>query len=155
MAPLNKQYRIFLAEDHHADVLLIQTALNALEIRFDLQIFSDGERAKTALEQARHGQIPDLILLDINLPRINGFDLLQSIKAAREFNHVPVALLTSSRNPKDRQRAAGLNADAFVIKPVGLENFLRDVGQVLGTLLRLTANNDTSLRAFCLRRPAR
>jgi len=153
--PVNKRYRIFLAEDHYPDALLIHAALDALGIGFDLQIFPDGERAKTALEQARLGQLPDLILLDINLPRVNGFDLLQSVKAMVEFNHVPVALLTSSHNPDDGQRASGLKADAFVVKPAGLDNFLREVGLVLRSLLRIAANDDTSLRAFCRHRPTR
>ena len=104
-------------------------------IPFDLQWFADGEDAVAHIDQLDPaGKVPDVILLDLNLPRLDGKEVLARIRKNRRLEHVPVAVLTSSDSPHDRREAARLGASIYIKKPPTLDEFL-DVGSTIKDLL--------------------
>lgn len=124
---------IFLAEDNPADVYLLRIAFE--EISFgerqrepvDLIVASDGEQALDFFEHRdpfRNAARPDLIVLDLNLPKSDGTDILRSVRQSREYADVPIVVLTSSDSPRDRESARELGADCYLTKPTDLESFL-------------------------------
>lgn len=133
----SKDLRIFVVEDNLSDVLLIQEALNARGIQAKLQIAVEGERAMQDLAAMGLADVPHLIIVDLNLPRVNGLQLLRAIRRNLKFTATPVMVLTSSRSSQDRVEAEKLGATAYVSKPGSLDEFLGHVGE---TIQRLLAN---------------
>ena len=125
--------RIVVAEDSGADVILVKEALRAKGIRADLTVFPDGEQCAGYL-RGDH-EPPAAILIDLNLPRVDGFGLLRMVRSDRRYDGVPVAMLTSSRRPEDRRKSLELGANAFITKPLRLDEFLETVGSGIGALL--------------------
>ena len=123
--------KILLIEDNPGDVRLVQEALNELQAPHDLQVARDGVQAMEALCQVKqngHAGKPDLILLDLNLPKKNGMDVLSEIKSDKELKRVPVVVLTASQNDDDLQEAYNRHANCCIIKPLGLEEFFGIIG---------------------------
>ena len=134
MSAPSSPVRITLIEDNDPDVLLIREALHHEAIPFHLTRFEDGEIAREAFERpAEDG--PDLIILDLNLPKVSGLELLPAIRANPDYAPVPVMILTSSHSPYDRQQAMELGATSYVTKPIALDDFLRVVGGAVHALL--------------------
>src|SRR4051812_30898166 len=100
-----KAIRILLVEDNAGDVYLLEKTLQTRKLRYELIRYIDGEQAIRALQQ-EDCIVPDLIMLDLNLPRREGFDVLQTIRSRPAMVGVPTAILTSSDAAKDRHRIA-------------------------------------------------
>jgi CheY-like chemotaxis protein len=120
---------ILLAEDNPADVYLLREALSAQETgsQVDLIVVTDGEQAIDYVR--RRGQFsearrPDLIVLDLNLPKSEGSDVLRCIREQPDLTSIPVVVLTSSDSPKDRQAVEQLGANGYITKPSDLDAFL-------------------------------
>jgi chemotaxis family two-component system response regulator Rcp1 len=128
----SKTARIVLVEDNPGDVLLVRRALQEKGIAAELTCFEDGQKALESLAQR---DAPDLLLLDLNLPKIEGFELLTKIRSTPKLSAVPVVILTSSESPGDMQRTALLGAACYITKPSGLGDFLREVGCVVEEML--------------------
>ncbi len=130
-------YQILIAEDNAADVYLVREALREHGVDCELLIASDGAAvlrfisAERAEENARG---LGLIILDLNLPRHDGTEILQRLRESGQFAHVPVAVLTSSDSPRDRLVASQLGAACYLRKPSNLEQFL-SLGAVFKDLL--------------------
>lgn len=124
---------ILLVEDNPGDVRLTREGLRDGKVRNHLSVVSDGVEA---LEFLRHqGQYadaprPGLILLDLNLPRVDGRQVLAEIKSDPELHRIPVVVLTTSRSDEDVLKSYGLRANAYVTKPVDLEQFLKVVQSI-------------------------
>jgi CheY-like chemotaxis protein len=127
--------RILMIEDNAGDVYLVEKALQQRQIRYELTRYVDGEQAIRALA-ADDGIVPDLILLDLNLPRREGFDVLRTIRGKPALVGVPVAVLTSSPAARDRHRIALLGAERYIHKPATLEEFIDQVGHAIEDLWR-------------------
>ncbi len=129
--------RILLAEDNEGDIRLIHEALREQGLNFELHAVRDGESALRHLELLVSAKTPcaDLILLDLNLPRAAGHEILQRIRSIAQCAATPVVILTSSDNPGDRQQAQALGAARFIKKPLELDDFLRTVGNTVCELL--------------------
>jgi len=128
---------ILLAEDNPADVYLIREALREHGIACALRIASDGAEMLRMIssEQARTiGRNLGLIILDLNLPRHDGTEILQRLSEIGELSHVPVVVLTSSDSPRDRLIASQFGAAVYLRKPSSLEQFL-NLGAVFKDLL--------------------
>ena len=130
--------KIFMAEDNAGDVVLIREAIAAYGLTMELQRSEDGEEAVLQLSRFQHGDLPELILIDLNLPRIGGMDVLRHARSLPQLSNVPVMVLTSSQAKADRAEAEALGA-AFVTKPPTLNDFVSVVG---GAIHRLISTRD-------------
>jgi len=130
---LGRPAEILLVEDNPGDVRLTMRALQEGKVRNHLTVIPDGEEALAFLH--RQGQYadaarPDLILLDLNLPKIDGREVLAELKADESLRRIPVVVLTASKAEEDILRSHNLNVNSYVAKPVDLEQFLRLVKSV-------------------------
>lgn len=125
-----------MIEDNPADVLLVCEALEEHNVDCELLVASDGEKAVQFIEQASTSSepCPDLILLDLNLPKHSGFEVLRGIRASSALQRVRVVILSSSGAPEDREETARLGISAYIRKPTRLEEFMK-IGGVLKSLL--------------------
>ena len=118
---------ILLVEDNARDVRLTREALKEGRIRNRLHVVNDGENALRFLRREveyAEAPRPDLILLDLNLPRLDGREVLAEIKNDPLLKQIPVVVLTSSRAEKDLLSAYDQHANCFITKPVGFEDFM-------------------------------
>jgi CheY-like chemotaxis protein len=123
--------RVLLVEDNPGDVDLVVEALR--ELHCDLNVASDGAVALETLRRSctdPGSALPDLILLDLNLPRVDGREVLASVKRDPALLHIPVVVLSSSRAQRDLLDTYRMHANCFVTKPVDLERFLASVASV-------------------------
>jgi len=140
-------FDILLVEDNPGDVFLTQEAFREGQFEHRLSIVEDGEEASQFLrQQGRYGQAPrpDIILLDLNLPRKDGRELLAEIKDDPSLRHIPVIVLTTSDAYQDVWRAYKLHANCYLTKPIEVEEFLqkvRSVEEFWLTVVRLPSNN--------------
>lgn len=117
---------ILMVEDNEGDVLLTRLALKDNKILIQLDVVGDGVEAMEFLRrQGRFAEAhrPDLILLDLNLPRMDGKEVLAEIKADPELRRIPIVVLTGSSAESDLLRAYDLHANCYVVKPLGAEEF--------------------------------
>ncbi len=124
---------ILLCDDDAGDVRLTQEALAASKLRNELHVARDGDEAVAFLRRApgyEDAPRPDLILLDLNMPRRSGHELLAEIKRDPDLAAIPVTVLTTSSADADVQRSYQLHANAFVTKPVDLAQFLAIVQEI-------------------------
>ena len=115
---------ILLVDDNPGDVRLTQEALKDGKVCNNVQVAVDGEEATAILSSETNVQLPDLILLDLNLPKKSGREVLAEIKADPKIRRIPVVILTSSRAEQDIVQSYDLHANAYVTKPVDLESFM-------------------------------
>ena len=124
---------ILLVEDNPGDVRLTQEAVREAKIRNTLNVVTDGEQAIAYVRQQgvySDRLRPDLILLDLNLPRKDGREVLQDLKSDPDLHRIPVVVLTSSAAEQDILRTYDLYANAYVTKPVDLEQFMHVVSSI-------------------------
>ena len=128
--------QIVLIEDNPGDVFLFEMALNENGIAFQLTQFDNGAEALLVLcaPEEANALVPDAILLDLNTPRSDGFQVLTKLKQFPRLSQVPLAILTSSQASSDRHRAALQNV-RFIQKPAHLEEFLTIVGLAVREML--------------------
>jgi len=135
-----KSVEILLVEDSHGDVRLIQEALQEAKLRNRMTVVGDGEEAMACLrKQGRYARAatPGLVLLDLNLPKKNGFEVLQEIKEDEILKRIPVVILTTSQAEQDIVKSYDLYANAYITKPVDLDQFLAVVKAVEGFWLEI------------------
>jgi CheY-like chemotaxis protein len=124
---------VLLVEDDPGDVLMTQEAFAEHKVRNRLAVVSDGEEAIAYLR--REGRFsdavrPDLVLLDLNLPRRDGRQVLEEIKSDEQLRQIPVVVLTTSQADEDILRSYELHANAYVTKPVDFDRFIAVVRQI-------------------------
>jgi CheY-like chemotaxis protein len=125
--------QILLVEDDPGDVLITREAFAENKVRNQLSVVSDGEAAMAYLRREEgfaSAPRPDLILLDLNLPRKAGHEVLAEIKSDADLQRIPVVVLTTSDAEEDILRSYDLHANAYVTKPVDFDCFLNVVRQI-------------------------
>lgn len=127
-------FKILLAEDNPGDVRLFREALDGVGLSFDLVVADDGEKAIELAKGAATGQPFQLIVLDINLPRHKGDEVLRQLRAEPSFRDTPVIVMTSSEAPADRAAAEWFGASLYIRKPSDLDD-LMEVANVIEKLL--------------------
>lgn len=124
---------VLLVEDDPGDVLMTREAFEHHKIRNQLHVVNDGEQALQFLHQTgdyASAPRPGLILLDLNLPRRDGLEVLAELKADPELRVIPVVILTTSQADEDILRSYALHANAYVSKPVDFERFMEVIQQI-------------------------
>jgi CheY-like chemotaxis protein len=131
--PAGQPTEVLLVEDDPGDVLLIREAFDFNKVHNNLNVVNDGEQALAYLR--REGEYsrslrPDLVLLDLNLPRKDGREVLAEVKADESLRAIPIVVLTTSEAEEDVLKSYQLHANAYVTKPVDFERFVSIVRQI-------------------------
>jgi len=135
MSPIDnpRHAKILLVEDSPTDVLITREALDQAKMLVDMHVVEDGVEAMAFLcKQGRYTQAPrpDLILLDLNLPKKDGREVLAEIKSNEDLKNIPVVVLTTSSMEEDILEAYGHHANCYVTKPVDFESFAKIVKSI-------------------------
>ena len=133
MTPAGRAIDVLLVEDDPGDELITREAFQYNKIKNKLHVAHDGEQGLDFLYKRgayADAPTPDLILLDLNLPKYDGRQLLEKIKTDPDLNHIPIVVLTTSAAEEDILRSYKLHANAYVTKPVDLDQFMSAVRQI-------------------------
>jgi CheY-like chemotaxis protein len=128
-----KPVDVLLVEDDEGDALMTREAFEFYKIRNPLHVVTDGEQALQFVRQEGRfadAPRPGLILLDVNLPRVSGLEVLAALKQDPELRVIPVVILTTSQAEEDILRSYRLHANAYVSKPVDFEHFIEAIRQI-------------------------
>jgi CheY-like chemotaxis protein len=144
--------RILLVEDHHMDVELALTAFRELKLAEEVAVARDGAEAldyllRRGVFEHRPAGLPAVVLLDLKLPKVDGFEVLGGMKSHPELKVVPVVVMTSSRQERDLARCYELGANAYLVKPVDFRRFVQCLAQVAGFWLNLNEPPPGCVRA--------
>jgi two-component system, chemotaxis family, response regulator Rcp1 len=126
--------QVLLVEDSPTDVLMTQEALGQTNLLSNLHVVEDGVEAVAFLRRAdSYGHVPrpDLILLDWNLPRKNGREVLAEVKADADLKAIPIVVLTTSQAERDILTAYSLHANCYVTKPINLKDFIQAIHEIV------------------------
>lgn len=127
-APLTRPLRLLVVDDSSADILLLQEAITEHGLRTDLHTALDGEQALAHLRGA--GPRPDLVLLDLNMPRRNGHEVLRELKQDPSLRSIPVIIFSTSSSPSDIEDCYANHANSYLVKPVDFDG-LGDIVRAL------------------------
>jgi len=133
MKIIDKPVEILLVEDNEGDVGLIEEVFEEAKIRNNIHVAEDGEEAVLYLRgegKFSGSPRPDIILLDLNLPKKDGREVLKEIKEDNNLKNIPVVILTTSNAEKDILRAYDLHANAYITKPLDFDQFIKVVGSI-------------------------
>jgi chemotaxis family two-component system response regulator Rcp1 len=120
--------RVLIVEDNPGDVVLFEESIRDARILVSLAVAEDGDEALRMLEKpddAGNSYRPEIVFLDLNLPKKNGFEVLAKLRANKKYDAIPIVIMTSSDAEQDIARGYSLRANAYITKPVDLEQFAR------------------------------
>jgi CheY-like chemotaxis protein len=124
------EYPILLVEDNLDDILITKRAMAKGRIRNKLYIVNDGEEALDFFNKRgkyEGAPTPTLVLLDLKMPKLDGFEVLKAVKNDENLKSIPIIVLTSSERDKDIDRAYKLGANSYIMKPVNFDNFIETI----------------------------
>ena len=136
-----KEVHILLVEDNDGDILLTKDAFEESKIKTIISVVKNGQEAVDFLfKQGNYttAEKPDLILLDINIPILNGHEVLKTIKENEQLKKIPVIMLTTSSNQHDIHKAYENHSNSYVVKPMEMEDFLAAVLKIEEFWLQLS-----------------
>ncbi len=128
-----RSIEILMAEDSPGDVVLTRKALENSKLRINLHAVSDGvEAMKFLRREDDYGDVPtpDIVFLDLNMPRKDGREVLTEIKTDATLRHIPVVILTTSDSEQDIEKSYELNANCYITKPVDMDQFVKVVSAI-------------------------
>ena len=123
---INKDVNILLVEDDYLDIMNVERELKKIGITHPTHVARNGREALDMLRGSGVPKIspaPSVILLDINMPRMNGLEFLAELRHEPEFSHIPVFIMTTSNEETDRMAAQKLNVAGYIVKPMSFDNF--------------------------------
>jgi CheY-like chemotaxis protein len=126
---MSKALNILLVEDDPDDIELMEDALKGSEVIYKLETVKQGDQVLPHLEQTQYK--PDVIVLDLNLPRIHGREVLKSLKDSLRLKNIPVVILTTSSAKKEMEYCMTNGADEYLIKPVTMEGFSKIINSII------------------------
>lgn len=124
------EYPILLVEDNPDDIMITKRAFAKGRILNKLYVVQDGEEAIEFLrKRGKYKDVPTptLVLLDLKMPKMNGFEVLEQIKGDKDLKSIPIVVLTSSERDKDIEEAYKLGCNSYIVKPVNFDNFIKTV----------------------------
>lgn len=130
---MKKKVQILLVEDNEGDIVLTLEALKAAKVVNGVNVVKDGEAALQYLRKEgiyKNRETPDLILLDINLPKIDGLEVLKEIRNDVDFTGIPVVMLTTSDSERDIMQSYQHHANCYITKPVDFQKFMHVVHMI-------------------------
>lgn len=127
MKSVVRPLRILLVEDNRGDALLFQRAFSRTGLSHHITIASTGESALRMVQGTQNSDHPDVIVLDLNLPSINGHQVLNILKTHKEYRRIPVFILSSSRAPLDVLEGYNAHANSYIVKPYNSDELNRVV----------------------------
>jgi chemotaxis family two-component system response regulator Rcp1 len=148
-APDVQSFQILLLEDNAADVYLFRQSLKAAGLNFALTVIEDGaDGLAFARRQGKYAtsSVPDLAVLDLNLPKIGGISVLEAMRQNTDLERVPVFIMSSSADVREKARARELGIERFITKPAGLEAFLQIGHVVKESLLKSPPEREVNSR---------
>lgn len=126
-----RKNQILLVEDNEGDILLTSEAFEECDFKTEIQVARNGKEAINFLfDQPDDSKLPDLILLDINLPLLNGHEVLKKIKENEKTRHIPVVILTTSSAVNDINLTYVNHANCFITKPVDINDFFETINSL-------------------------
>jgi len=129
-----RKARILVLEDNPADVDLLRRALGAAEVDCELTVIDDGAEALTLVREAGEAALLALVIIDLNLPKHSGIEILKEMRANQRFSHLPVIVLSSSVTGREKDKMDRFHVERFVTKPLDLDEFL-GIGLIVKELL--------------------
>lgn len=130
-----RKARILVVEDNPSDVDLLRWALQGADVDFDLKVINDGGEAMAYVRRHAESEIPhDLAILDLNVPKNDGLEILEAMRSTTAFRALPVAVLTSSSSPRERTKLTALNVTRLIAKPLEFDEFMK-IGYVIKQVL--------------------
>jgi CheY-like chemotaxis protein len=132
---LGKPIKILMVEDNEGDVILTKEDLFDANIRNEIMVFNNGEKAVDFLKTTNQNnteELPGLIFVDINLPRINGHEVIKLIKTDERLSRIPVIVLTSSSAPTDLGKSQINLVNTYLVKPINIPKFLQCIQTLEG-----------------------
>ena len=126
---MNDFLKIMLIEDDMIETMKLNRAINALQLKHKIIEAKNGEEALNILQQKSN--LPDLILLDLNMPKINGIEFLTILKNNDDLKHIPTVILTTSNNKKDLKACYSLGVSGYVLKPLKYEAYVEKIQKIL------------------------
>lgn len=131
MSSKNIEKTILLVEDNPIDIDLTLRAFATKKIANKIEVARDGEEALSYIERWENGEsTPIVILLDLNMPKVNGLEVLEKLKSHATYKTIPVVVLTTSSESSDLKTAYELGVNSYIVKPVSFEKFLDVVGHI-------------------------
>lgn len=131
---MNKVFKILLIEDDADDIELLEEAFRENKISYDLDVVMEGDKVAPYLNSV--DTLPQVIVLDFNLPKLHGREILNILKSSSNFKNVPVVVLTTSAAKEDVEYALNLGAKHFITKPTSLKDFSNTVNLIAGSALQ-------------------
>ncbi len=128
-----RRIRILLVEDNPGDVALVRLALDAAGLNYDATVIDDGADA-LAYVDGQDTPTPDLVILDLNIPRRDGLEVLEALRSVSAFAAVPVVILTSSSSPREREKLEAFGIYRYITKPTDFDEFM-SIGLILKDIL--------------------
>lgn len=133
MAMTRKEIKILLVEDNPGDIRLVREAMGECGMNHRLEVVVDGVEALEYLRREKaspHGSLPDLVILDLNLPKKDGRQVLMEIKGDADLRRIPVVIFSSSEAEEDILSSYQHRANCYICKPLDLDAFIEVVGQI-------------------------
>ena len=143
---MSKSYTVLMVDDDLDDQLLTKLAFERISAHYTVQVASDGQECLTSLQT--NPVLPNLILLDLNMPLMSGFEVLHLLKQSTGYRHIPVVILTTSDDPGDAQKAYDLGASSYLTKPCthqGLARLAENVHACWFEIALIPANQPNEL----------
>ena len=126
---MSKTLKVLLIEDDTIEVMKLNRTISTLKLKHSIVEANNGEEALTLLE--KKGNLPDIILLDLNMPKISGIDFLKILKNDERLKYIPTIILTTSNNQKDLLACYEIGIAGYVLKPLKYEDYVKKIESLL------------------------
>lgn len=127
---------ILLVEDDPDDVDLMREALGANKVSYEIETINQGDKVIPYLKVCK--KFPDVIILDLNIPKLHGREVLKQVKSSDELANIPVAILTTSSSPAEREICLNVGADIFMTKPSSMDGFKEMIASILSVAVKVS-----------------